>query len=127
MTKRSAPPKQLSFASYEFSRKKRVTRRERFLGELEAVVPWVRLEAVIEPLCPSTGRGGAGREDARDQEAIRFVYGWTGFAPTTRVPSPPSPSPGASFLGVSESGASGGFVLYPNKPNNNFVNSVYAK
>jgi IS5 family transposase len=61
MTKRSAPPKQLSFASYEFSRKKRVTRRERFLGEMEAVVPWVRLEAVIEPLCPSTGRGG-GRE-----------------------------------------------------------------
>jgi IS5 family transposase len=58
MTKRSAPPKQLSFASYEFSRKKRVTRRERFLGEMEAVVPWVRLEAVIEPLYPSTGRVG---------------------------------------------------------------------
>jgi IS5 family transposase len=58
MTKRSAPPKQLSFASYEFSRMKRVTRRERCLGEMEAAVPWARLEAVIEPLHPSTGRVG---------------------------------------------------------------------
>jgi IS5 family transposase len=33
-------------------------RRERFLGEMEAVVPWARLKALIEPLCPSTGRVG---------------------------------------------------------------------
>jgi light-regulated signal transduction histidine kinase (bacteriophytochrome) len=44
--KRSPPPQQMSFASYEFSRKKRVTRRERFLAEMEQVVPWARLEAV---------------------------------------------------------------------------------
>ena len=58
MPKRTQPPKQLSFAAYEFSRKKRVTRRERFLGEMERVVPWDRLEAVIEPLYPSAGRVG---------------------------------------------------------------------
>jgi hypothetical protein len=52
MPKRTPHPKQLSFATYRFSRKKRVTRRERFLAEMERVVPWERLEAVIEPLYP---------------------------------------------------------------------------
>jgi transposase, IS5 family len=41
--------KQLSFASYEFAQKKRVTRREKFLGEMEQVVPWAKLVALIEP------------------------------------------------------------------------------
>jgi IS5 family transposase len=54
----SRPPKQLSFASYEFAQKKRVTRREKFLAEMEQVVPWSRLEALIEPLYPSAGRVG---------------------------------------------------------------------
>ena len=58
MSKHTPPPKQLSFAAYEFSRKKRVTRREKFLAEMERVVPWARLEAVIEPLYPSAGRVG---------------------------------------------------------------------
>ena len=52
------PPKQLSFASYEFAQKKRVTRREKFLAEMEQVVPWARLEALIEPKYPSAGRVG---------------------------------------------------------------------
>lgn len=51
-------PKQLSFASYEFAQKKRVTRREKFLAEMEQVVPWARLEALIEPKYPSAGRVG---------------------------------------------------------------------
>jgi len=38
--------------------KKRVTRREKFLGEMERVVPWVRLVAVIEPVYPRSGRVG---------------------------------------------------------------------
>lgn len=42
MKKPSKPSKQLSFASYELSQKKRVTRLEKFLGELEKVVPWNR-------------------------------------------------------------------------------------
>lgn len=51
-------PQQLSFASHEFAQKKRVTRRERFLGEMEQVVPWARLQAVIEPKYPTGGRVG---------------------------------------------------------------------
>lgn len=37
--------KQMSFASAEFAGKKRVTRREKFLGELNQVVPFAELEA----------------------------------------------------------------------------------
>jgi len=49
---------QRSFASAEFALKKKRTRREVFLGEMERVVPWSRLEAVTEPLYPKSGRVG---------------------------------------------------------------------
>jgi IS5 family transposase len=49
--------RQISFAESEFSRKKKTTRRERFLGEMEKVVPWVRLVALIKPHYPSGERG----------------------------------------------------------------------
>ena len=48
---------QLSFAQSEYAGKKKVTRRERFLGEMEKVVPWARLCAVIEPHYPKSRRG----------------------------------------------------------------------
>jgi len=41
--------RQISFAESEFSGKKKTTRRERFLGEMEKVVPWERLVALIKP------------------------------------------------------------------------------
>lgn len=50
--------KQTSFASAEYAGKKRKTRRERFLGEMNAVVPWSRLEALIEPHYPKSGKVG---------------------------------------------------------------------
>jgi IS5 family transposase len=49
--------KQLSFAQAEYAGKKKVTRRERFLGEMERVVPWARLVAVIQPHYPAGKRG----------------------------------------------------------------------
>jgi len=49
--------KQMSFAQSEYAGKKKVTRRERFLGEMEKVVPWTRLCAVIEPHYPKGARG----------------------------------------------------------------------
>jgi hypothetical protein len=48
---------QMSFAQSEYAGKKKVTRRERFLGEMERVVPWARLCAVIEPHYPQGRRG----------------------------------------------------------------------
>jgi IS5 family transposase len=50
--------KQTSFASLEYAGKKRQTRREKFLAEMDKVVPWGRLEALIEPHYPSSGRVG---------------------------------------------------------------------
>src|SRR5664279_4643828 len=48
---------QMSFAQHEYAGKKKVTRRERLLGEMEWVVPWARLYAVIEPHYPQGRRG----------------------------------------------------------------------
>ena len=49
---------QTSFASLEYAGKKRKTRREKFLGEMQQVVPWAALIALIEPHYPSSGRVG---------------------------------------------------------------------
>ena len=50
--------KQTSFASLEYAGKKRQTRREKFLGEMQQVVPWSTLIARIEPHYPRSGRVG---------------------------------------------------------------------
>ena len=46
---------QLSFASLDFAGKKKVTKRDLFLAEMVAVVPWAALAAVIEPHYPKVG------------------------------------------------------------------------
>ena len=50
--------KQTSFAGLEYAGKKRRTRREKFLGEMDRVVPWTRLIALIEPHYPRSGKVG---------------------------------------------------------------------
>src|SRR5208283_1989552 len=49
--------RQMSFAQSEYAGKKKVTRREKFLAEMERVVPWMRLVALIEPHYPKGRRG----------------------------------------------------------------------
>ena len=49
--------KQLTFADLARVAKKKVTRREQFLAEMDAVIPWARLEALIEPHYPKAGDG----------------------------------------------------------------------
>jgi len=48
---------QLTFADSEFSNKRRQTRKEKFLGRMDKLIPWARLEAVIEPHYPKVGNG----------------------------------------------------------------------
>ena len=50
-------PTQTSFSELEYAAKKKLTRRDRFLAEIEAVTPWEELVAVIEPHYPKGGRG----------------------------------------------------------------------
>lgn len=48
---------QRTFASMAWAQKGKVTRRERFLTEMDAVIPWARLVALIEPHYPKAGNG----------------------------------------------------------------------
>jgi len=48
---------QISFADAEYAGKRKKTRREVFLEEMELVVPWRALLKVIEPFYPVAGRG----------------------------------------------------------------------
>jgi IS5 family transposase len=66
---------QRTFASVAWQQKGKVTRRERFLAEMEAVIPWPRLLAVIAPYYPRAGRG---RQPLGLEKMLRiyFVQQW---------------------------------------------------
>jgi len=49
--------KQQTFASMAWTQKGKVTRRERFLAEMDAVIPWADLRRVIAPHYPKAGNG----------------------------------------------------------------------
>src|SRR3989442_8348749 len=70
---------QMSFAQSEYAGKKKVTRRERFLGEMERVVPWARLCAVVEPHYP---KGKRGRPPIGIERMLRiyFLQQWYALA-----------------------------------------------
>ena len=71
---------QRSFASAEYAMKKKRTRREKFLDEMERIVPWARLIAVIEPLYPTSGR--VGRQPIGVSRMLRMycLQQWYGLA-----------------------------------------------
>lgn len=60
--------------------KKKRTRREKFLGEMERIVPWARLIGVIEPLYPKSGR--VGRQPIGVAKMLRMycLQQWYGLA-----------------------------------------------
>ncbi len=49
--------KQTTFASVAYDRKGKVTRRERFLSEMDRVIPWGSILGLIEPHYPKAGNG----------------------------------------------------------------------
>src|SRR5690554_5898583 len=49
---------QRSFSDLEYAAKKKVTRRDRFLAEIERLTPWAALEAALEPFYPKGGGRG---------------------------------------------------------------------
>ena len=63
--------KQTTFASLAWNAKGRTTRRERFLAEMNAVVPWARLTALIEPHYP---KGGGGRPPMPLERMLRIYF-----------------------------------------------------
>jgi len=60
---------QMSFGDAEYAGKRKRTRREEFLAEMERVVPWDALLALIEPHYPKAGRGRSCRNARRQRIA----------------------------------------------------------
>ncbi|RMQ37054.1 Transposase [Pseudomonas ficuserectae] len=48
---------QMSFSDVEYAGKRKQTRRERFLAEMDQVVPWKGLLGLIQPFYPKAGGG----------------------------------------------------------------------
>ena len=71
---------QRSFASAEHALKKKRTRREKFLADMERVVLWTRLIAVIEPLCPTSGRVGRQPMGVPKMLRMYLLQQWYGLA-----------------------------------------------
>lgn len=71
---------QTSFAELEYRNKKRQTRRELFLAEMETVVPWADLLACIEPHYPKAGRRGRQPMPLGSMFRIYCLQQWFNFS-----------------------------------------------
>src|SRR3954471_14572170 len=71
--------RQVSFAEAEYEAKKKRTRRDKFLAEMQQVVPWPRLLERLRPLYP---KGEHGRPPIPLERMLRvyFVQQWYGLA-----------------------------------------------
>jgi len=70
-------PKQPAFPGLRDAMKKKVTRRERFLAGMDAVVPWRRLPALIGPHYPKVGpRGGRPPMLLKTMLRVFFLQNW---------------------------------------------------
>jgi IS5 family transposase len=75
-------PQQLPFARAECEAKKKTTRRDRFLAEMERVVPWAALLSALAPHdYPNAGQV-AGRPPIGLDRMLRmsFLQQWFGLA-----------------------------------------------
>ena len=62
---------QRTFASMAWAQKGKITRRERFLAEMDAVIPWARLLALIAPHYPTAGKG---RQPLGAERMLRIYF-----------------------------------------------------
>ena len=71
--------RQGTFSQAEYAAKKKQTRRDRFLAEMEQVVPWARLVDRLRPLYP---KGERGRPPIGLERMLRiyFLQQWYGLA-----------------------------------------------
>lgn len=71
--------KRVSFASLAYDSKKKKTRREKFLEEMDKVIPWAELLAVIRKYYPKAGNG---RQPMPMERMLRiyFMQQWYGLS-----------------------------------------------
>ena len=74
--------KQITFAQAEHQNKKKVTRRERFLAEMNVLVPWQRLLDALSPSYYPDAAGKRGRPPTPLDRMLRiyFLQQWYGLA-----------------------------------------------
>ena len=70
---------QAGFSELEFSRKRKTTRREKFLAEMEEVVPWEKLLDVLRAHYPA-GRRGRPPIGLERMLRLYFLQQWHGLA-----------------------------------------------
>ena len=69
--------KQRSLAETGYERRPKATKRQRFLSEMDTVMPWARLLAVVEAAQPKmTARGGRPSFPAETMLRIHFMQQW---------------------------------------------------
>jgi len=71
--------KTVSFASLAYDNKKKKTRREKFLEEMDEVIPWEELLPLIKPYYPVAGNGRQPMPMAR-MLRIYFMQQWYGLS-----------------------------------------------
>lgn len=76
---------QRTFASMAWNQKGKRTRREQFLAEMDAVIPWNQLLAVIGPHYPKAGRG---RQPLGLEKMLRIYFLQQWFNPIRRPRTP---------------------------------------
>lgn len=74
--------KQISFAQAEHQNKNKVTRQERFLAQMDALVPWQRLIEALSPAYFPNAAGKCGRPPIGLERMLRiyFLQQWYALA-----------------------------------------------
>jgi IS5 family transposase len=75
----SFPMKQMTFADAEYAGKRKQTRKELFLNEMERVVPWKGLIALIGPHYPK-GEGGRPSYPLMAMLRVHLLQNWFGYS-----------------------------------------------
>ena len=88
--------RQGSFSQAEYAGKKKQTRRDKFLAEMEQVVPWSRLVARLQPLYP---KGERGRPPIGLERMLRIYFLQQWSAPGSRSAWPTSLITSLGWLG----------------------------
>jgi transposase, IS5 family len=95
---------QLTFGDAEYAGKRKTTRREVFLKEMDKVVPWKALLALIEPVYPKAGRGRR-PYPLMTMLRIHLVQNWYGYSDPAMEEALYEIAPIRQFAGLSLTGA----------------------
>jgi transposase, IS5 family len=95
-------PQQIAFAPAEYAAKRKLTRRDRFLAEMEIVVPWARLLEALRPHDYPTAGQGPGRPPIGLARMVRryFLQPWFGRAGEVLADAVDDSQAFRGFLGI---------------------------